>query len=247
MQKKMLTLLACLWICLSSIGQSPSEAVVFREKTHDFGTVYEEKGKVSHIYFFTNTSRKAVVITGVSTTCRCLTGEFSREPVKPGETGSVTLILDPQYIAGDFSREAIILSDGGESYSRLHAKGTVIPSVKPVSDDHPYYFGEGIHLSLKVVIFGNLGLGQSKEVLMRYANENDFPVELTFGAEPADKNLTFANPGRLEAGERGQMVFRYAMNDFREGGITIKVYPAIDGKRLKEPLTVKVTGISHKP
>ncbi|HEX3010337.1 MAG TPA: DUF1573 domain-containing protein, partial [Bacteroidales bacterium] len=81
----------------SLYSQSENREIVFEEKVHNFGAVYENKGKVSHTFIFWNKGKIPLVIERVYASCGCTSYDYIKSPVKPGEKGRVTVTFNPLY------------------------------------------------------------------------------------------------------------------------------------------------------
>ena len=68
----------------------------FDTTTWNFGNIQEVEGKVSHTFHFTNIHTSPVVIEEVISTCGCAIPVYSKQPVKPGHTGTITVTFDPK-------------------------------------------------------------------------------------------------------------------------------------------------------
>lgn len=211
------------------------------KRIHDFGEIEEKNGKVSYTFLFTNTTKKPIVITGTRSGCGCISSEFTKGPIKPGENGKVTVTYNPAYRPGVFSKEVVVFYDGGKSYTRVWIKGSVNSFLRPVTEDHPYDFGSGLFCSLKVLPFGTVAKGNSKEIKMFYANDTDKEMELNFMIEGESLDLTFVNPGKLAPKERGSLKFKYTNSQNNKGAKSFNVYPYVNGKKVSISLEVKVT------
>lgn len=93
-------LLLCLWLlALPLAGAARLQAdppLRFDELRHDFGTIREEAGPVSHTFRFRNVSGRPLVIERVLTTCGCTVAAYDRRPVLPGDEGELTVRFDPR-------------------------------------------------------------------------------------------------------------------------------------------------------
>ncbi len=223
-------------------SQTTSGTIVFDEKKFDFGNIEEKDGIVSHTFYFRNEGKTPVVIEDIVTGCSCTGHRWSKEPVKPGQKGQITITYDPRYRGGFFSKEIDILSNNHKRLDRVWIKGNVISYVHPVEEDYPYDFGEGLYLNLKVLAFGKITPGQYKQIKLRYANDTNNPVALDFIIDANDGCLFFDNPGQLLPKQRGEVIFTYMMPKVYTGEISVNVYPVVNGKKLRQPLAVKVSG-----
>jgi len=224
-------------------SQTISASLSFEEKVFDFGKIQEKDGEVSHTFIFKNTGRTYVKIDEIVSDCGCTHFEFPEDPVAQGSKGKVTVSYNPAYRPGSFSKEIIVFSNNHKEISRIWIKGFVIPFIHPVEEDYPYDFGDGLHLSLKVLSFGKVAKGASKKIRLGYANDTDEPMTLHFVKDSNDRGLKFTDPGELLPRERSVMIFNYTMLKRHHGDKVFNIYPVINGRRLLVPLQVKVTGI----
>ena len=112
----------------------PSRQLVANQRVHNFGEIQEANGKVSHTFVFTNTSDSIAFISRIHSGCGCIAAEYTREPIRPKKTGTVTVSYNPAYHPGFFSKEVVVLSNNGTAYNRIWIKGTVISCKRPVSE-----------------------------------------------------------------------------------------------------------------
>lgn len=72
----------------------------------------------------TNTGRELLVINDVTTSCGCTEVEFSREPVRPGQSTELTVRYNPDE-KGFFSKTISIYSNAGSTPATIVLKGNV--------------------------------------------------------------------------------------------------------------------------
>ena len=227
-----------------SAAQTISTSIFFKEKSYDFGKIFENKGKVSHTFIFTNKAKISVAIDGVTSGCGCTTANYTKSPVKPGSVGTITVSFDPLYRPGFFSKEVVIYSNNRKNINRVWVKGTVIPFNHPVEEDYPYSFGKGLHLNLKVLAFGEIKKNSTKHIKLRYANDTNRPMTLYFVVEGTNKNLKFINPGKVAPTNRGEMTISFTQEKKLRTETVIKLYPIVNGVRLSQALKVKIGSIN---
>ncbi len=93
--KKVILLFAALLASLASVLAQDetlykeADVIRFDKKVHDFGDVMIAEGPVSCIFTFTNIAQQPVVIHNVISSCGCTTPDWTREPVRPGATGTI--------------------------------------------------------------------------------------------------------------------------------------------------------------
>lgn len=220
-------------------AQELSEMVRFEERVYDFGAISEEKGKVSHEFVFYNQGSVPVVIDDVYSGCGCVGKNLSKDPVKPGNRGKLTITFNPDYKSGFFSKEIVVYSQGRRYYNRIWVQGTVKPRVHPVEDEYPYNFGNGLHLRLKVMAFGYMKPGETRRMELHYANDTDKPLSLYFLNRDKGTGLEFANPGILKAGERGVLHISFKMPYVTGNEVLYTLIPVVNNQQLHELLHVK--------
>ena len=100
--------------------------VVVDKTVHDFGTIKKADGKVSAVFTLTNNTNAPVVISGVRTSCGCTAPDWTKEPIEPGKTGTVTATYNAAAI-GPFEKTVTINMTEGDKTEAIvvKIKGTV--------------------------------------------------------------------------------------------------------------------------
>lgn len=102
----------------------------FTKSQHDFGDI-REGVMAEHVFTFRNIGNQPIIITNVSASCGCTTPNWSKDPVMPGETGSVTAVYNSQGRPGAFFKTITVTSNADESQKVLQIKGNVIGNPQP--------------------------------------------------------------------------------------------------------------------
>ena len=82
--------------------------LAFGHETWDFGTIPETGGPVVHVFRFTNSGTKPVVVERVGVTCGCMKPTFSQAPVLPGGSGEIGIAYDPADRPGAFDKAVYV-------------------------------------------------------------------------------------------------------------------------------------------
>jgi hypothetical protein len=102
----------------------------FEQVSHDFGTVVQGE-KVSYTFKFTNTGGSDLVISNASATCGCTVPTWSKEPVKPGDQGSVEVVFSSSGQSGSVSKSVNILTNTQPNTVQLRVSAEVyVPTNK---------------------------------------------------------------------------------------------------------------------
>lgn len=244
--KKYITVLLIIFIFIHPLrSQTLSSVIKFEERIHNFGTILETNGKVSHSFIFYNSGKAPVVINEIYSGCGCIGRVLSKEPVKPGGKGKVIITFNPDYKSGFFSKEIVVYSNNGQNYNRIWVEGIIKPREHPLEDDYPYNFGNGLYLRLKVMAFGYLKPGETKQMELHYANSTDKEMTLNFVVEGMNGGLKFTNPGKIGAKARGVINFSYTMPVLSNEDLAFSLHPYVNNKKLSETLEVKILN-DHK-
>ncbi len=100
----------------------------FEAFVHDYGEIPEgSDGEWS--FGFKNLGEKAIVINRVRSTCGCTIPKWTKEPIKPGETGKVSVKYNTT-LTGTFMKSVYVYSSAANSPVKLQIKGKVIPSLE---------------------------------------------------------------------------------------------------------------------
>lgn len=78
---------------IGSLQVVPLEKIAFEHDTWDFGTIHFGE-IVKHTFRFTNASTLPLKIEGVKPSCSCTAPSFTKDVIKPGEKGFVSLEYD---------------------------------------------------------------------------------------------------------------------------------------------------------
>lgn len=186
-----------------------AKQLTFREETHDFGIVAENKGPVTHEFVFTNNSPRPVRILKVQASCGCTTPGWSKEAVPPGKDGFIQASYDPRGRPGFFSKSLTVTTDLEADPLILQIKGQVTNEEMPAPADYPMAKG---NLKMKVSSF-NMGRVYLKdEYVVRefpVMNGGDSPLTFTGKFVHPDYIKVDVQPRTLKPGERAAIRISY--------------------------------------
>ena len=115
-------------IATAVAADSKSAGIQFAELTHDFGTVQEKNGPVSHTFKFTNTGNAPLMIVNASASCGCTRPTYPKKPVASGKTDKIKVTYVPTGRPGEFVKTVTVKTNAKKQKSvKLKIKGVVIP------------------------------------------------------------------------------------------------------------------------
>ncbi len=97
----------------------------FETDFHDFGRVIQGE-KVSYNFKFVNSGKSDLLISKVSSSCGCTVPDFPRTPVKPGESGKISVKFDSERRRGFQNKTITIISNTQPNSQVLRIKAQVI-------------------------------------------------------------------------------------------------------------------------
>lgn len=110
----------------TGMASAQKKASIAAENTsHDFGTIKEFDGSVTHTFTIKNEGDAPLVITRVIASCGCTTPEWTKEPIEPGKTGDIKITYNPAGRPGPFSKSISVYSNGKSGSFILTIKGDV--------------------------------------------------------------------------------------------------------------------------
>ncbi|MBO0949252.1 DUF1573 domain-containing protein [Fibrella forsythiae] len=107
-----------------SVSFAQDGVATFAKEAHDFGKI--EQGKpVTYVFSFKNTGTSPIMVTDATASCGCTKPSWSKEPVAPGQTGSVSATFNAAGM-GPFNKTVTVTSNAKTSTVYLTLKGEVV-------------------------------------------------------------------------------------------------------------------------
>lgn len=165
---------------LSAHAQTKFAGVISADKTvHDWGDVTVKDGPLDCTFTLTNISEEPVVIRSVTSSCGCTGVVWTREPIAPGQSGTVKATYSNDEGPYAFDKVLTVSIEGVRKPLILHLRGVVHPKKLPLKETYPVQFGAlGFRDSLIKV--GNLSQGEVKSAEVRVANVGKKPITVSF-------------------------------------------------------------------
>ena len=117
------TILSVFGLFAFAAGSGEAE-IKFEKTSHNFGTFPESSPKVTCTFKFTNTGDKLLVIHQAMASCGCTVPQFPKEPIKPGESGEITVTYNGAgKFPGHFKKSITVQTNGATEMTRLYIEG----------------------------------------------------------------------------------------------------------------------------
>ena len=208
--------------CLSVFAQDDSfykeaDVIRFDKKVHDFGDVMIAEGPVSCIFTFTNIGKEPIVIHNVISSCGCTTPDWTREPVRPGATGTIQATFSNDQGPYPFDKTlTVYVGVGRSSLDRpvvLRLRGVSHEKKKDLDELFTVKIGS-LGLRKTEVSIGYIDQGVVKSDQMQIANLSK--SELTVETATVSPGLTLTvTPNPIPA--RSMARLSYAVNPAEMG------------------------------
>lgn len=221
--------------------------IVFEPSVHDFGTISEIDGSVSHTFTGINRGDKPVVIIEVITSCGCTVPQFSKQPIRPGEKTSIKITYNPENRPGVFSKDLGVYSSEKIKIATLTVKGAVTPRPKSIEEIYPIEVGGGIRISSSTCAFSYIRAGQHVQSAIGYINTSDSAQHISLQSREESGLLQMHYAQTIAPGEEGEINFSYLNpeDDTRYGTISDLLDIMVGGRTTGTIIAVYGTGIDR--
>ena len=148
------------------------------KRFHDFGKIKEDGGKVKALFTFKNTGTSDLIIHNAEPSCGCTLGEWTKEPISPGKTGTVTAIFDPKNMTGIIDKTIGVYTNA--LYSKvivLELRGEVVPRDKTMDDIFPYRVGN-LMFDKELVELGDVLHDKKDSAFVVMYNDGQYPIKI---------------------------------------------------------------------
>jgi opacity protein-like surface antigen len=107
--KKLLALASFVALFSVAAFAQTGAQITFEKLVHDYGTIVQDADGNCE-FKFKNTGNEPLIISGAKGSCGCTVPEWSKEPIAPGQSGSIKVKYDTKRI-GKFSKTVTVTSN----------------------------------------------------------------------------------------------------------------------------------------
>ncbi|WP_299514292.1 DUF1573 domain-containing protein [Mucilaginibacter sp.] len=130
MKKLILMCAVVLGFAFTASAQTESKAEFkFNEEKHDFGKI-PQGIPVTTVFTYTNVGSEPLILTEVKPTCGCTIADYTKTPVKPGESGKITITYNAA-VTAPFNKTIIVTSNAKTPQKYLNIVGEVVAKAAP--------------------------------------------------------------------------------------------------------------------
>ncbi len=198
------------------------------KKVHNFGDILLESGPVSCDFTITNKGNKAVVIYNVISSCGCTDVEWTKEPLKPGDTGRISATYSNDEGPYPFDKSLTLYLSDIKKPIILKLRGVSREKMRPLSELYPIHYGP-LGMKEDLIMCGNLEQNTQKSETIVIANISD--EDLLLGFQDISDNLRLTvHPNPIPAGSTAELTATVNADRKKWGRNDYFATPAINGK-----------------
>lgn len=121
---KKLFLLLMMLASLVAYAQQEQPEIKFDKTVHNFGTFSEKTPVQTAVFAFTNIGKAPLIINQAIASCGCTIPSYTKEPIMPGEKGTVKVTYNGKgKFPGHFKKTITIRTNGKVEMVRLYIEG----------------------------------------------------------------------------------------------------------------------------
>ena len=163
---KQILIAILLWTVGCLVGLAQPKAT-FDKKVHEFGVVLW-KHSATATFTIKNDGDKPLVISNVTTSCGCTVADWTKTPIAPGATGTVSSTFDAKAL-GHFYKDIGVYCNAADRPIYLMIQGEVSADPKNYTLTHPFEIG-AIRLNKDAIEFDDANKGDKPTMEILVAN-----------------------------------------------------------------------------
>lgn len=209
-----------------------AQTIVFQTYKHDFGNIKQEDGDVTAYFDFKNEGTAPLVITNVRPQCGCTKPSWPKQPIEPGQTGTISAVYRSSSRTYSFHKEIYVTSNDPEHQSvTLTITGYVTPKPANPSEQYKEKMGD-LSLKGKNLNFGVVQSNATVEKFIEYANFTDHAITVdVILPQEVEKYLTCSLTNMtLQPNESGKINFTLKPGLGLVGPNDIKAYVMVNSQ-----------------
>ena len=207
------------------------DKVELDKTVHDFGDVLVSAGPLECSFSIKNISDSPIVIYDVASSCGCTGVEWTKEPLQPGQSGTVRAVYQNEDGPYPFDKTLTVRISALKKPVILRLRGVVHEKQRPLTELYPVRRG-ALGLREDEIKIGNLEQGEARTVTVRVANLGKKALTLDFADVTAGLEVS-VRPNPIPAGTTAELTLTATSSRERWGKQWYDVTPVVDGRREK--------------
>jgi hypothetical protein len=213
---------------LNEVMAQGKPKIVFTNTEHNFGSFKESDGVQTTAFEFINQGDAPLILNAVTASCGCTTPEWTRQPIAPGQKGSIKVAYDPANRPGAFSKTATVRSNADVPVVVLTISGRVEEREKTLAELYPREIGE-LRAQRNHISFPTIKQSESKTETLELINDTDKPIAVGFRTVPPHIKAK-VEPQTIPAKGKGMLTVVYdAKGANTYGFASHRIYLSLNG------------------
>ena len=218
-------------------GAQVGEVVEFDKTVHDFGDISINDGPLTCVFTVKNVGKEPIAIYEVVTSCGCTDAKWTREPLQPGKTGTISATYKNEDGPIPFDKTLTVYIAGVSKPVILRLRGIVHEKKKSVAELYGAVKLGPMGLKSLNYKVPNVLQGESSTDEAKIANLGKQPMKVTF--TDVSPNLTVeVEPAPVPAGGTAALRFSVKSDPAVCGKHVYSATPVINGTKAAKPITV---------
>ena len=215
----------------------PVQVVAWDKTVHDFGDVSVSDGPLSCTFTLTNTGKEPIAIFEVVSSCGCTDVKWTREPIQPGKSGSISATYKNEDGAMPFDKTLTVYISGVRRPVILRLRGVVHEKKKSLSELYGAQKLGDFGLKTRQFKTGTLKQGLQASESATVANLGKKALQLGFADVSPELQIS-VEPNPIPAGSTATLQFTVRSNPALYGKNVYSATPVLNGKKASAPLEV---------
>lgn len=212
-------------------GKTQIDNTIELDKTvHDFGDVLSGSGALTCTFTVKNISSEPMAIYNVVSSCGCTGVKWTREPIAPGASGTISATYTNDEGPYPFDKTLTAYFSGVKKPVVLRLRGTAYSKKLPLDQTYPVHLGS-LALKETSIKAGNLSQGSQRSDALTVANIGNSTMSLSFTDVTPGLEIS-AEPSSIAPGETAKVTYTISASRDKWGMNTYTAVPVAGGKRL---------------
>ena len=218
-------------------GAQVGEVVQFDKTVHDFGDIGMNDGPQTCTFTVKNVGKEPIAIYEVVTSCGCTDAQWTREPLQPGKTGTISATYKNEDGSVPFDKTLTVYIAGVNKPVILRLRGIVHETKKSVAELYGAVKLGAMGLKSLNYKVPNVLQGESSSDEAKVANLGKQPMKVTFTDVSPNLSVEVV-PASVPAGETAALRFSVKSDPALWGKHVYSATPVVNGVKTGKPITV---------
>lgn len=195
---------------------------------HNFGDIILNSGPVSCKFTLKNNGNEPAVIYNVTTSCGCTDVDWTKNPIKSGESGMISVTYSNDEGAYPFNKNITVYISGIQKPIILKLRGYSHERVVPIEELYPVHYGP-MGFKEERLNLGYISQGKKKNEKVIIANVSDKEAKVEFNDISRYLDIS-VSPNPIPAKSTAELEIEISANSSLWGRNEYSAVPCINGK-----------------